>query len=142
MGFLGCHSPNKLRNLALFIVISTSPLLKSLTIFTSLLYYHILTIYCCSVWDPSSKKRITSLEKVQKFTYKIMTKGWSSSTSTNMSWQALSTRHTYQQLTVSFKIIKNLSILDLSEFATSSFSSSSPISSFSEYPCLQKFFFY
>ena len=71
--------------------------------------------YCSLVWDPSSKKHITSLEKVQKFAYKIMTKEWSSSTSTNMSWQALSTRRNYQKLTVSFKIIKNLSIQDLSE---------------------------
>ena len=30
--------------------------------------------YCCSVWDPSSKKHIESLEKVQRFAHKIMTK--------------------------------------------------------------------
>ena len=68
--------------------------------------------YCSAVWDPHLKKDIASLDSIQRFAGRIITRNWcmtSSELQSTLNWQPLRTRRKNIKLNVVYNIVNNLS---------------------------------
>ena len=75
--------------------------------------------YCSAVWDPHLKKDIASLDSVQKFAGRTITKNWAMDVTelqSRLNWQSLGTRRKNIKLKVAYNIVNNLSRIPSSSF--------------------------
>ena len=82
--------------------------------FTSRWFYPSLN--CSSVWDPHLLTDIKSLESVQSFATKIITKSWQSSAESRISSLNLQTLFNRQKVQLCFRILSDRSIIPSSFF--------------------------
>ena len=75
--------------------------------------------YCSAVWSPHCKTHKQSLERVETFAARVVTRKWNLDRTTLLSslhWPSLETRRKIQSLKVCYNIVNNLSIIPSSYF--------------------------
>ena len=75
--------------------------------------------YCSSVWDPHLSTLVSSLESVQKYACRVVTKHWRYDYETllsNLGWQTLRTRRKLQKLKVCYTILSHQSCIPATTF--------------------------
>ena len=75
--------------------------------------------YCSAVWDPHLKKDIASLDSIQRFAGRTITRNWSmisSELQSTLNWQPLRTRRKNIKLKVAYNIVNNFSRIPPTSF--------------------------